>query len=1066
MDAKKQAPSLLDDDSFSLTSFITGYTSSTTRTLSSYHPSQHQIGGDSQSLYQPYGVHASPFHPILDPSLVPPQQQQPQPQPQPQQPEHQHTYQQHREELSCVTQETLRQDCAQARFIIWAAVNRNLCPTLKDEERSKCPLHKCQLLLSDHESMLKHLVNCRYLSTGEYWCPQHNRVERFDDVKCKRCLSHPSKRRKMLFMAKKFFHGLGHKSKRSQDSGFDVDHDSSAPPPYEFLSAASVDQPIMMQTQPTELESVMRYEIDSVEVSTIYNNPETGLEAGVDPQALMVPAPSMVLTSSQTLPGIPETSEGISELECTEPSHPLLSSYQSFMGMNWEGSGASHSASPFPCTLPDDASGRSSQSRPSLQVNTQGLAGRRLPQRHNSRPAVVPSRRHGLSPQSSVRSNASADTIFTTMSSTLVSPVTDYSEGLSSDVAWSVNHTKMTDEFNEVVETFYNAPFPNILDGPAELPAEIHVPQMPDDLLFPLEMPSADSTYPAQLDLTADDPMDIVEPEQIEVHNDNICNPEVETMIMSAWDLIQEHLSASRQAIQDIPDNHLANKLRTMPCKEIALTGLQTLQQMLQGEQPSSSMDFLCLIHVIYAFNFVTRQEHMEHDAKGLFFQSLAYENLLQAEEGTVYRQLVYHILEPSGITPGDLGNFRAKSSVVPLSRSSSLKGKAPTTRIDISSTHSDTLLVAGCRFLDELESCIVFGQPSHSLDINKSELHRKHQEVLMFSRNHGFSSDVTKMLCELVKYNEDLQLLKGKLSEICNKVNNGVIFSGRRLEIEVLHAGKESMPASRYHSDYVPKVWELCDEIYLKYFGSVNDRAVYHQLGISVIQSVISGFDIPQNHSTVTTTEENQDELARFLKDHTDIGKVPMEAYRKFSVPTMTLTPPEALHSSHVASLTATFGPQQPQQSQQPQQTRQQQQQQQQKQASHLGEIPSEDQAPASTTDQTQKPDSDPQHPPQCHLCDYRPDGNPRWFKGSMAKHMKVKHSDQPDKIYPCKFPGCKSKYKNRPDNLRQHMIEKGHWVEGEGGWNSRSGSTKSERRPSKKRKKGDDFVVGSDGN
>lgn len=255
-------------------------------------------------------------------------------------------------------------------------------------------------------------------------------------------------------------------------------------------------------------------------------------------------------------------------------------------------------------------------------------------------------------------------------------------------------------------------------------------------------------------------------------------------------------------------------------------------------------------------------------------------------------------------------------------------------------------------------------------------------------------------------------------------------------------------MPASRYYSDYVPKVWELCDEIYLKYFGSVNDRAVYHKLGISVIESVISGFNIPQNHSTITTTDEHQDELARFLKDHTDIGKVPTEAHHKFSVPTMTLTPPEALHSSHVASPTATFGPQQPQQHRQ---------QQQQKQASHLRETPSEDQAPATTIDQTQKPDSDPQHPPQCYLCDYRPDGNPRWFKGSMAKHMKVKHSDEPDKIYPCKFPGCKSKYKNRPDNLRQHMIEKGHWVEGEGGWNnSRSGSTKSERRPSKKRKKG----------
>ncbi|KAJ4390229.1 hypothetical protein N0V85_007428, partial [Neurospora sp. IMI 360204] len=214
-------------------------------------------------------------------------------------------------------------------------------------------------------------------------------------------------------------------------------------------------------------------------------------------------------------------------------------------------------------------------------------------------------------------------------------------------------------------------------------------------------------------------------------------------------------------------------------------------------------------------------------------------------------------------------------------------------------------------------------------------------------------------------------------------------------------------MPASRYYCDYVSKVWELCDEIYLKYFGSVNDRAVYHQLGISVIESMISEFDNTTGHPTVTT-EEHQDELARFLKDHTDIGKVSTEVHRKLSVPTMTLTPPETLYSSHVASPTATSRPQQPQQQQQQQQ--QQHRQQQRKQASHLREIPSEDQPPATvtTTGQTQKPDSsDPQcPPPQCHLCDYRPNGDPRWFKGSMAKHMKVKHSDQPDKIYPCTFP------------------------------------------------------------
>ena len=66
------------------------------------------------------------------------------------------------------------------------------------------------------------------------------------------------------------------------------------------------------------------------------------------------------------------------------------------------------------------------------------------------------------------------------------------------------------------------------------------------------------------------------------------------------------------------------------------------------------------------------------------------------------------------------------------------------------------------------------------------------------------------------------------------------------------------------------------------------------------------------------------------------------------------------------------------------------------------------------------------------CEICGYRPKGDPQWFKGSMAKHKKLQHSTDPPRIYKCSYPGCTSAYKNRPDNLRQHQIEKGHFVEG----------------------------------
>jgi len=79
------------------------------------------------------------------------------------------------------------------------------------------------------------------------------------------------------------------------------------------------------------------------------------------------------------------------------------------------------------------------------------------------------------------------------------------------------------------------------------------------------------------------------------------------------------------------------------------------------------------------------------------------------------------------------------------------------------------------------------------------------------------------------------------------------------------------------------------------------------------------------------------------------------------------------------------------------------------------------------------------------CDICGYRPKGDPRWFGGSMAKHKKLQHGAGPPKIYKCPYPGCTSQYKSRPDNLRQHQLDKGHFVDTDDG---------SSRRPSKKRK------------
>lgn len=80
------------------------------------------------------------------------------------------------------------------------------------------------------------------------------------------------------------------------------------------------------------------------------------------------------------------------------------------------------------------------------------------------------------------------------------------------------------------------------------------------------------------------------------------------------------------------------------------------------------------------------------------------------------------------------------------------------------------------------------------------------------------------------------------------------------------------------------------------------------------------------------------------------------------------------------------------------------------------------------------------------CEICGYRPKGDPRWFVGSMAKHMKTIHSENPQ-IFRCPYPGCTSQYSKRADNLRQHQIEKGHFVDGEGNQGRRP---RKRKRPS----------------
>lgn len=328
-----------------------------------------------------------------------------------------------------------------------------------------------------------------------------------------------------------------------------------------------------------------------------------------------------------------------------------------------------------------------------------------------------------------------------------------------------------------------------------------------------------------------------------------------------------------------------------------------------------------------------------------------------------------------------------------------------------------------------------------------------------------AFSITVSYMVQMLSqKFGALSDTLRPKLKSVSHKVSSGYITTTRRLELELLQAGKLTLSSTELFDEYIPEVRNLCDPIYDQ--RASNPRTKYHRLGCSLVESMIENIVAPNapvinssssaqdqsnTHDFPLDLNDDSDALAEFLKDFDNAA---CSLYVPSETPLGDIMRSTALASENAIENTTTV----------PEQTN-----------SHSTIDPAslsrngsdnetahptrKDKERASPHDYiTHSPipplTSTPPlpelvHSPSmidgtasvqtaaangcCEICGYRPKGDPQWFKGSMAKHKKLQHSTDPPRIYRCMYPGCNSAYKNRADNLRQHQIEKGHFVDGE---------------------------------
>ncbi|KAG9253398.1 uncharacterized protein F5Z01DRAFT_658707 [Emericellopsis atlantica] len=965
----------------------------------------------------------------------------------------------HREDHSCVIRETPHDDCTLNRFLVWAAFKRNASPNMTAQDRLQCPLSRCRKRFASHEEMLRHLYVCDKLSSGEYWCYDHERVERFQhagSAKCKRCPV--SKRKKIMGLAKVFFSSLGSRRAGAGLKDYDLESccDSEASPSTisDDLSEAEPEDDIGVDDawgasfrHKVELQANEIHEIDSNEVMlpTILEDVEDDImQTAKTTEHVSPPMPVPDIYQPQTV--------HLAELESRNSQWAYQQETMLPVDFN-----------------PIYPNARAGPERPRLEIQTNNLAQYR---REAKRRSTM------LAPSSSVRSTASTASTNSTCStsSQCISPMSNWSHGWAPQQDSTM--TTPADECNpnpftllglstQVDPQSTRAPeltfFPQdqLLDGMAntflnELPADVpmvaaDIPVVdvtpPDtggmslctfqaDLQFGAPEPT--TTFPVPLDeqalqLCPNDPpaplQDTQQPSGPQAEATVKPSPSPKTkvrvgatsMIKDLWEALQLHVENTKKRLVVLQDNHLVKHLCSMSAADVTGCGLRTLHSNLGQSSEQSPVDLLCFIHLIYSMSLLVHKEDAQARGDRLFHQVVSYASKFSKEDRQAYFPIVDILWKPNGMSEDDVVGLMRKTS-------SASRRKGMQKSQDPREPLSDILVSLAQIFLDELEYAAV--QELDKPQLRTSDLCRQHTSsgLLIFGAELPSGIPLDYLVDTLVAAYGDVPPFLAKIHELRRQVISGNSITARRLELELIHVGRTCLPPEMFLDHYIGTVRDCIDSLWALLCPDTHSRITYQHCGIRLVDTVIRGSLQPEQPSTNPVPQIADADFSDLFATITNIQDCQLSV-RPSNTNVLQVdagnntgigsTPFDNIWTDVSASATpADSGP---------------------------------DVSTAATSPPSQQPtpaiSSKAESNSICEECGYRPEGNPKWFQGSMAKHKKLMHGKSEPVVYQCPFPGCTSRYTNRPDNLRQHQIKKQHFVGGEGD---------IQRRPSKRKKMG----------
>ncbi|KAI1386503.1 uncharacterized protein F4822DRAFT_431376 [Hypoxylon trugodes] len=974
----------------------------------------------------------------------------------------------------CATREIVGEDCALQRFIVWAAVKRNRSVRMPRSDRLKCPLVSCGQQFDDHEAMLRHLSKCRHLKTGEYLCYDCMKIERFNDEKCRGCLGHPTKRRRIINMAKSFFSNIGNKSRREGSQPNFQDDVAMPPPSYDSLVIDLNQQSEQRERERGREQQHHNQPQQEQQQERRHPHPRPQLELNgreiheLDSRQMFPTAQLDSVNYDTRSEDMPEASG-----RHDKTHSPMPCQHTNSLSKRRDPSSHRHkenNSMPPPNFVPSDSGSR----RPSLALDTHMDRYRSIPRAKRISPSSsLRSTRssHGVSPitpWSTDSSSAGPWTLCSSIDTAMTSPITPFSPTdlpPTSHPESILNTTKDAntcpdDDCNYMVDNLPELPGDDSLSIPRGMSDPLSFCFDPKDNYSWMQSVNTEISLATSVNMmfTDSNPKPTSMPPEFLEQSDR--GLETRTLVESAWDTIQEHVSSSLLKLSQIQGNPLVDRLRTYTTKAVALTGLSSLRSVLQGNTLTDPFECICFIHLIYAFSLILHENELETRCNSLYRQAMAYRHSINPAHAQEYTYVVTTIWQPT----------------IPSGGSSNRKGKEPEYRTEPKqNADTDALVMVGQNFLDDVENAAIaiHSNADRPIEVVTSELWSTH--LMEFqpqtSQNSPFIITVDYIISVLSTRFTDSKVLLPKLREVGQSAHTGIITTVRKLELAILQAGKTSLESSDLFDEFIPQVRRLCDPIYLE--QGFHSRTRYQTLGVSLVEALIQNmasglqraqegpetfqlgltdpdsynefldnlhetFDEPDNieadflaHLGTGASQQSQTELSGTQSFETSVDSITIQGIGSSArqagtsksfvapIPSHTRAPSESFSAS--PGLPRRTAVPSPPKSSTP---------------TPAGLSPRPLSSVSSTSHKVEANDA-------CELCGYRPKGDPQWFKGSMAKHKKMQHSAGPPIIYKCPYPGCNSQYKNRQDNLRQHQIEKNHFVGDE-----------ATRRPSKRKK------------